>query len=427
MQRKFMFLALSFSLLAGACQPTSTPQPATPGKPQASASPSPGASAAPAGTPVNLTQNRQLVAGQLLDAASGKLVTAPTTLRVTGPDANKLETTALQTRNGLFSLALKAGVSPNSKAPLHLTLVADAEGYFTGSAQLHLSDTREAFQLQLTDRQHPPAGVGTGSDHSAATGADGSLQKALTVSAPVQGVAAAFQLPAGAKLTDSQGQPLSGNLQTHVGYFSNQTPQSLNAFPGGFAPESVNRNGQPAEGYFVTGGFVSVDITDSQGRKAAQFSQPAAVTVQIPAGTLNPDTGKPVKAGDQVPIWSHNTETGQWSQEGTGTAQAAASGHFDVTYNVSHLSYWNLDWFYSDRCNPQLRLNWDSDNHIPVQMELLMDDANWYTHSNILHDAVNELYNVPLGKPMTFVAKYQSKEVGRTTLTLGQSCGPITL
>ncbi|MBF2054869.1 MAG: hypothetical protein IGS03_15590 [Candidatus Sericytochromatia bacterium] len=413
-------VALSLGLLlASACQPQAS-QPTQPAQPGPSSAP-----ADPNAIAINLNQGRQQVAGQLMDAARGELVTAPTRIRVTGPGAAMLEQTELSTQNGLLALTLKANVKPSRENPLRLTLVAEAEGYFTGSVQLQLDDAREAFVVRLTDRSNPPQGVGTASD-SSAQASNGTLTQAIDLQASTQGVNARFALPNGSTLTDASGQPLSGQLQTHVGYFSNLTPESLNAFPGGFAPDSVS-NSPEDEGYFVTGGFVSVDITDSSGKKAANFSQSATVTIQIPAGTPNPDTGLPVKAGDTIPIWSHSTQTGQWSLEGQGTVAAGSNGNFDVTYAVSHLSYWNLDWFMSDRCNPQLNLNWDSENHVPVLMELLMDDENWYTHSNILQDPVNHLYNVPVGKEMTFVAKYLNQEVGREVVTLNQSCQPITV
>lgn len=417
---KVGLMALSLSLLlASACQPKVS-QPTQPARPSPSSAP-----ADPNAIAVNLSQGRQQVAGQLMDAASGALVNVPTRIRVTGPGAAMLEQTEFSTDNGLLALTLKANVKPSREQPLRLTLVAEAEGYFTGSAQLQLDDAREAFVLSLTHRQNPPEGVGTASD-SSAQASNGTLNGAIDLQASTQGVNARFALPNGSTLTDANGQPLNGQLQTHVGYFSNLTPESLNAFPGGFAPDRVS-NSPEAEGYFVTGGFVSVDITDSSGKKAAHFSQPATVTIQIPAGTPNPDTGQPVKAGDRIPIWSHSTETGQWSLEGQGAVTAGNNGHFDVTYAVSHLSYWNLDWFMSERCNPQLNLNWDSENRVPVLMELLMDDANWYTHSNILQDPVNHLYNVPVGKEMTFVAKYLNQEVGRKVVSLDQSCQPITV
>ncbi|PKL76125.1 MAG: hypothetical protein CVV27_11900, partial [Candidatus Melainabacteria bacterium HGW-Melainabacteria-1] len=370
---------LATSLLL-ACQPNPQ-QPAQTAKP----TPSPTLAPSTAGA-VDLLQGRQLVSGQLFDAKSRALVQVETEIRITGADAAKLEQTGFKTSNGLIGLVLKPGVKPSSATPLHLTVVAEAAGYFVGSAQVHLSDSLESFSLNLTSRTQPPPGVGTASDNQGAAGLNGELSKGIQLQAAANGSFASFALAPGAVLKNANGQPLSGPLQTHVGYFSNTTPESLNAFPGGFAPDGVSADGQSQQGYFVTGGFVSVDITDGAGNKAAQFSQPAQVTIQIPAGTTNPDTQQPVKAGDTIGIWSHDTTTGKWSLEGQGQVLAGSNGNFDVTYAVSHLSYWNLDWFYGDRCNPELKLNWDSDNHVPVMMSLLMDDANWYTHSNLLQD-----------------------------------------
>lgn len=420
--KQFRWVAIH--LLAGslfACQWGQ--QPVTSPKPAPSASPVEMSDA----VAVDLLQGRQIISGQLMDAKTKQLVTVATNITITGDDAVKLEKTQLKTENGTFGLALKPAVKATPNAPLHLTVVADADGYFIGSAQVNISDLNEAFVLNLTNKTQAPAGVGTASDNTASTAANGSLNQALNLQAQVNGAQASFGLNAGTVITGENGQLLSGPLQTDVGYFSNQSPESLNAFPGGFAPNGVNVGNQNQQGYFVTGGFVSVDIKDQAGNKATHFSQPANVSVQIPANTINPDTGKTIVDGDKIGIWSHDTKTGKWSKEGEGTAQKNANGNFDVNYQVGHLSYWNLDWFYSDRCNPKLNLIWDSENHIPVMVKLLMNDQNWYTHSNVLQDPVNDLFNVPINKEMTFVANFGTKEVGQTKVTLDQSCQPINL
>lgn len=65
----------------------------------------------------------------------------------------------------------------------------------------------------------------------------------------------------------------------------------------------------------MTGGFTSIELTDEKGNKAATFSNPMEITMQIPKGTINPDTGKEIKTGDKIGIWSYDTTTGQWKYE----------------------------------------------------------------------------------------------------------------
>ncbi|MEZ0373725.1 MAG: hypothetical protein ACAI44_31830 [Candidatus Sericytochromatia bacterium] len=412
-------------LLAVACQPAVPPTPIKPSNTPSSVKPS----SRPAGTAVDLLQGHQIISGQLLDAKTHQRVQAETAVRVTGPDAAKVESTSFQTSDGQLGLVLKKGVQPSATAPLHLTVVADAKGYFTGSTRVDISDNQTAFALNLTSTSQPPNGVGTASDTQANADASGMLTTGINLQANAGNAQASFFLNSGTQLTDANGQPLTGPLQTQVGYFSNTTEESTAAFPGGFLT-NVNINGASDDGYFVTGGFVSVDITDASGKKAAQFSKPANVTIQIPAGTINPETGKPVQSGDKIGIWSHNTTSGKWSQEGEGTAVSSTNGNFNVNYDVNHLSYWNLDWFNNDVCNPVVKLGWDSANHVPVHVDLKIDglnDASQFHPSSLLADEENELFNVPLNKSLEFTAHFGQKQVGQTTVTLDQSCGPITL
>lgn len=398
-------------------KPTGTPAPQTTAPPQK-----------PAGIPFDLTQGRGVIGGQLLNATTHTLLKVPVQLTITGPDQDKVEQTRLETSDGHFTVVLKKGIEPAINKPVRITVVAQAEGYFTASTSLNLTDSKnDSFVLRMVNMTAAPEGVAVANTTADATG--GKLNQTLSITAtePQSKTLASFDLKPDTVIQDANGQPLSGRLQTHVGYFSNTTAQSLDAFPGGFTP-IVNQNGQETNGYFITGGFVSVEITDENGRKASQFSQPAAITIQIPKDTINPETGKKVAPGDTIGIWSHDPNTGQWTSEGQGTVSGPdANGNFNVTYQASHLSYWNIDWHNSAVCHPKVMLNWDSDNHIPVQVSLQFEGQNWYTPTNILADPENQLYNVPINKKLNFIARYNNQQVGQTEVTLDENCADINL
>jgi hypothetical protein len=66
---------------------------------------------------------------------------------------------------------------------------------------------------------------------------------------------------------------------------------------------------------------------------------------------ISPDgtaiTSRTIKAGDIVPVWSYDADVAEWSFESYGVAQVNKTNAdvFDVVVNVTHLSYWNLDFF----------------------------------------------------------------------------------
>lgn len=415
---------LAASLLLGSCQNTGQKPVGTPAQPLPVATVEPQSD----GLEVDLSSGRLLVGGRLLNAKSGERIQDEVLVVVAGPDSAQLEKTEYRTQNGLVSLQLKPGVQPSFDRPLNLIVVAHAKGYFAGSTPVYLGDSLESFTLKLVNMADAPDGVAVTSDSSAVV-ENGALSAALKLQLMENSTQslAGFGLEPGTVLTDRQGVPLSGALETHVGYFSNATPESLGAFPGGFMP-TVSRDNQDTDGYFVTGGFVSVEITDSSGRQASDFSRPADLSIQIPAGTKNPDTGQAVKAGDNIGIWSHDTQTGQWKEEGKGLVSGAdAQGNFTVNYQAEHLSYWNLDWFSSEVCNPKLKLNWDSDNQVPVMMKLEIEGDSWASHNSQMADPVNTLNNVPINRTLDFVASYDEQEVGRKTAVLDQNCSDITV
>lgn len=429
-KRRFFPTLASLTLLLS-CNPT-PPASITPSAtPKPSISPAPQATTAPvkpAGIAFDLTQGRGVIGGQLLNATTQALIKQPVRLTVSGPDQDKVEQTRFETSDGHFSVVLKKGVEPAINKPIQITVVANAEGYFATSTSLNLTDSKhDSFVMKMVSMNAAPEGIAVASTNADAAG--GKLNQPLTLSATEQNskTLASFALKPETVLRDANGQPLSGQLQTHVGYFSNTTARSLEAFPGGFTP-IVTQNGQDGNGYFVTGGFVSVEITDENGRKASQFSQPADITIQIPKDTINPETGKQVAPGDTIGIWSYDPNTGKWVGEGQGKVSGPdANGNFNVTYQASHLSYWNIDWHNSAVCHPKVMLNWDSDNHIGVQVSLLFEGQDWYTPTNILADPENQLYNVPINKKLTFVAKYNNKQVGQTEVTLNESCADVNL
>jgi hypothetical protein len=152
----------------------------------------------------------------------------------------------------------------------------------------------------------------------------------------------------------------AGELSVNVVYNNNITNDSLATFPGGFVTRQ-DTSGQPlAEpGGFISGGFASVEVAskaaDGTVTKAKTFDKPITLTVSVPKGTINPETGVEVKPGEVIPIWSYDTTTGEWSvmklnSTGaiiTGTLGAlGADDTYPVTFVTDHLSYFNIDWLF---------------------------------------------------------------------------------
>lgn len=176
----------------------------------------------------------------------------------------------------------------------------------------------------------------------------------LGVSEPVG--TAKITIPANTVARDANGVAASGGLTLTVTKYSNNETQSLQAFPGGFAPTVSDPNSSylgagvtEASGNFITGGFAQFNVTDSTGKAIKNFDTPVTLTIDLPKGSKNPETGVSLVAGDIYPIWSFDETTGKWAFEQNGTIREKSpvdANNFEVVFTSKHLSYWNLDWLY---------------------------------------------------------------------------------
>jgi hypothetical protein len=181
---------------------------------------------------------------------------------------------------------------------------------------------------------------------------------------------------------------------------------ALDFFPGGLdlavsvpANDNTDAEEAPQAGAFTTAGFVAIELTDDAGNKVKEFGSTGEgedakknsieVKMQVDVNTANScpmnytgdlaqetvaafakDSakatdgayfrkgacvssdgtviqGRTIKAGDIVPVWSYDADVAEWSFESYGVAQVNSddASVFDVAVQVTHLSYWNLDFF----------------------------------------------------------------------------------
>jgi len=132
-------------------------------------------------------------------------------------------------------------------------------------------------------------------------------------------------------------------------------PRDSNAnrvFPGGFEVlAAVNETGKPVAtlanpAFFTTGGWFSLEMNlgDTQ---IDGFSKPVQIDMPIADSTINPETNAPVKIGDKLPLWSMNNATATWTREGETSVEANPAGGMKISFPITHLSTFNVDWLSS--------------------------------------------------------------------------------
>jgi hypothetical protein len=147
-------------------------------------------------------------------------------------------------------------------------------------------------------------------------------------------------LPPGT-VTDSSGNNYSGSVMVHV------TPVTIKgigiqAAPGDFSATSA----AGATVQLETFGMGAYELADSAGNPL-QVKSGASVGVEmlLPAGTK-------LVAGQTVPAWHFDDQSGRWVEEGSGTVGVSSLDPARLSYklNVGHFSNWNCDQPYDTTC-----------------------------------------------------------------------------
>ena len=188
----------------------------------------------------------------------------------------------------------------------------------------------------------------------------------------VKDVVAEVIIPATVAAETATGESASGALTITAAVYQNNTETSVDAFPGGLVLDGNLTNSTeapevPATGEtdatdttgFVTAGFIALEITDDQGNDITEFSggnsgvdldgdgeldKGILVATVVPKATIDPSTGLPVEIGSEIPVWSYDKDTAQWTFDGNAKIfEEADADNYRARFVAEHLSYWNLD------------------------------------------------------------------------------------
>ena len=182
----------------------------------------------------------------------------------------------------------------------------------------------------------------------------------------LDGATAKLSIPAGTGFIGEDGQPFTpvGEVSVSMMLFSadpkglaDDENNPLYLFPGGLSPEGFDGElpsdiTSPDSVTFISAGFVAIEIGDESGNKVSSFDgEGVNLEFEVPKSTVNPQTGEPLALDDgTIPIWSYTDSTGKWRYEGDAVIEQENENTFTVSKPITHLSYYNLDWYGQDRC-----------------------------------------------------------------------------
>lgn len=182
----------------------------------------------------------------------------------------------------------------------------------------------------------------------------------------LDGATAKLSIPAGTAFIGEDGQLFTpvGEVSVSMMLFSadpkglaDDENNPLYLFPGGLSPDGFDGElpsdiTSPDSVTFISAGFVAIEIGDESGNKVSSFDgEGVTLAFEVPKSTINPQTGEPLSLDDgTIPIWSYTDSTGKWRYEGDAVIEQENEGTFTVSKPITHLSYYNLDWYGQDRC-----------------------------------------------------------------------------
>lgn len=335
-------------------------------------------------------------------------------VEVMGADADKLVTDAgedisnLEVVDGAIALA----VNPNkntSKEPVQFMLKITGDNYLTTTIPVLLTETDSiaTFSANVVNKFNTPKGIDYVTDSGDLS--NNMLSSDLTVetSGIKAGTKSEVKVESGTMFMDESGNPISGSkIESEVVHFSSTDDEALSSFPGGFTPDAItDENGSvDEEAYFQTAGFVSIDMKIGN-KEVKQFSKPITITMKVAPDFENPDTGQPVKIGDEVPIWSYSKDDGKWDYHLRGIVTSDGSGGLQVEYTTTHLSWYNLD-FKGRRCARWTRVNGRWTRNQLASINIAMNGVQRSNAKRLFSDFVFAGTNQPVsyfsGKTKTF-------------------------
>ena len=308
---------------------------------------------------------------QFINAKAGVDGPKVFTVEITGPGASLVVTPTggkvFKTAEGLLNLMLGRTANPSPTAPVKFTVIANATGYAPTYLDVTITSATDAtiYKVPMIEYANPTAGSGVIVATRAITSGTSSSDLSFTT-ATNAGMAQKSDIvvPTGTTFLDAAGQSVGGSqLETrivHSGFAANGTFANL---PGdGFASNVIGANGQPVAAgvYLDPVGSVSINMF-SGSKEVKNFNKLVTLDMEINSNTINPTTSQTIKENETIPLWSLNTQTGQWKNEGNATIVRNTAGVLVARAQINHLTDWVFAYSAIVGCTTSITINRTTD------------------------------------------------------------------
>jgi len=289
------------------------------------------------------------------NADAGSALPAAIPVTAGGQGASFVQTDAGNNKfvaaNGMLSLSLNRLSTPSVSNPVEFTIAANVEGYAPVFYKFVITDSKleQVLEIPLLSYTAPADGTSVSVDTKPLTAGVATAATAIDLPATAKTPQSVeVVMPAGTQMLDANKQAINAtSLKSTVVYYGTSDEDAYRAYePNLMATTNViGQDKKPVTEplVFITAGVVSINMTAGS-TAVKNFSKPVAAELEINPELVNPITGNKVQAGEAIPIWSRNEETGQWTYERTANIVRNPDGKLAVKFEMTHLSAWGPMW-----------------------------------------------------------------------------------
>ncbi|MEO9572298.1 MAG: hypothetical protein ABJH82_01425 [Polaribacter sp.] len=277
-----------------------------------------------------------------------------------GADADKLVNEAgefaLYETDGFIQLNVNPNKSTGVKE-LNFDVTISGGDYITTTYPVTIKDTTSFITLQLANQNKIRfSGIdnisktATLTDNALATEIDLATTKTNSIRKNT------ITIKTGTKFKDKLGNTLTGD-EVNI-YLKSTDATGINQYLSEYTFKDENGAPIDKEAKFYTG---TAEITmDVNGVDVKEFTNPIEVTIEMTANANNPFTGKVVKLGDTLPIYTNEEDSEEWTYHGLGTLVAGETTEtFNINFETTHLSSYSVIDFIDYQCEDLLDFDYE--------------------------------------------------------------------
>ncbi|MDD2797593.1 MAG: hypothetical protein PHV20_03275 [Bacteroidales bacterium] len=381
---------------------------------------------------------------ELIDAKTKQYILKDANVIVSGKDADYIFnnigaslTSQLKSSGGMLDLVVdphRVIASTLQLNPIEFDVTISLAGYASVTKKIIISENKfKTVPITLLNLNDAPEGVSVASNTNFASSANGVV--ANTATTALNGGNQTIEIPAGVVLKDASGNTISGTVKSQIIYYDPITEDAQNAIPGGLSVSAKLQDGTNDQIRFVSAGMFGVTLT--AGNQVVKNFENGGLNIKttVPSTLINPNTGLPVKDGDQIEMWSQEEGTGSWVFDRVSTVKKVGE-ELVLEETVQHLSSWNWD-FHINECYLGPKIIWKGNTTgANVRMNTILPYygynlnfvTNTYVKPNDQYYGNLQIYNSPKNTPTTleFSSPDGNSTISPSSISIANLCSGDT-